>query len=260
MITMTTKHVLWVAAITLACAWVGSAYTPVWTSVASVESQIATVERTHPKEVSHVFLREKRPGFEVDVTDSLFDGLELLDTGPSASTDDEASIEAIVYEDEILAMYGVEVSSEDLPALAISDYMSYGQNTMGIYYNEWVYSVLLVNGTLLQYGSNGVFLTITQLFDGNATFVRSDIVAPFVELLDTGGPEDEVIEIDLSDLFGEQVLLSSLPTLAIVDIAWYSSSFDSAYYDADWGQYVVFLEDGTILEYGRNGVFLTIEA
>lgn len=238
-----------VAAISVACMWVASAYTPIGSSQSSMENEIKTLEKTHAQEISQVFLREMRPGFNRYSKVWIFG--ELLDTW--GSNEEEAQEGGnwwvtTVYEAELLMMYWSKFNKKELPELAISDYMSYSKKVFWTYFNEGIYTVVLRDWRMLQYGQKWVFLTISRLFEWKWKFVKSDVAATM--------PEEESETIVYS---WEEVSLTNLPVLAVVDITRFDSSFRTAYYDSDDGIYTVYLSNWTILTYGTQWVFLSIQ-
>ncbi len=232
-------------------------YSPIGLSPSSpsqIEAMVDAIEKDYKQELVHVYNRVKRNNMMLISSVETFPEF-LLDTGGSSEGELEDTTPKTIYEADLIAEYGERVEEYDLPLLAQDYVANHSSTILWVYSANGIYTVLLESGVILQYGHNGVFLTINSLFEGEIEFIR-DESSLFGELLDTGAGDDA--DLDYEALFGAAIWSVELPPLARYDVSTYATSIDGIYYQG-W-VYTVVLEDGTILQYGKNWVFYTIES
>lgn len=232
-------------------------YSPISASTTStnhIEAQVQAIETSHKQELVHIFNRIKRSNWMISAFDQEVLPNALLDTW-WPSQDSESNWLTTMYETDLISEYGQRIEKYELPLLAQNYISSYNSEILWVYGSDGIYTVLLENGVILQYGLHWVFLTINTLFEWEIEFIK-DEASLFGELLDTWAGEDDWF--DYVELFWSSISSVDLPPLARYDVSTYATTIGSIHY-LSW-IYTVVLEDGTILQYGKNWVFYTVES
>lgn len=233
-------------------------YVPsLYSASTDLSHQIDILKETHKQELSMIGRRQML-GFR-----NFAPQIRLVETSipevflESASIPDqdhqEVTQKQTIMEIDIINEYWQKIEEYVLPDLA-KMYLDDRSDTIAwVYTHEWVYSVLLEDGTMMQYGRHWVFLTVTTFIDWPFEIVANP--GPLEELLDTW-PTSELDQDSSDSMYWSSISIADLPLPARYDVASYASQVSKVYKLN--GVYTVLLNNGTILKYGKNGVFYSV--